>query len=145
MLPFFFALLMGCATGKHAAGSAKNKASSAKKNKSPVIIQQPKSVDCNKAVQATVRLQSQGIGKCYAKLLVHQPRLRGRLGLHLMIAEEGWVKRAKVTTNTTNDRVLAQCVRKFGRTLSFPKGCSGSVTFHFNLDPSKAVRKIQRK
>ena len=140
-----FSLLFGCSAGKHKAKRGKNSSKSAKQTK-PLVIQQPSQpVNCDKMIKAIVQSRSGGVQKCYTQRLVRRPRMRGRVGLSLHIDEGGWVKRSNVTTNTTRDRSLEKCVKSIGYQLSFPQGCSGTVTFYFALEPSKTARKIEQK
>ncbi len=83
-------------------------------------------------VVRTIKTRIRAIKACYEKQLRRNPTLKGKVTVQFTIQERGNVTGISVTTNTTNDPQLAQCVTQtVGRFRFNPGPEGGSVTFSY--------------
>ena len=83
-------------------------------------------------VVRTIKTRIRAIKACYEKQLRRNPTLTGKVTVQFTIQPRGNVTGIKVTTNTTNDSQLAQCVTAtVGRFRFNPGPEGGSVTFAY--------------
>lgn len=70
---------------------------------------------------------------CYLAALARDPELHGRVVVHFVVEEDGWVRVAKVAKGTELPDDVASCVAAQFVGLAFPSPEGGRVQVHYPI------------
>jgi outer membrane biosynthesis protein TonB len=84
-----------------------------------------------------IRARAACIRRCYEDALARNPAIAGRVSVRFVVAEDGWVRRARVERDETGDSAFAECVARQLVGLAYPAPDGGPVTviYPFTFSP----------
>ena len=138
---FLFLLVMSACSAKQDVASFPRRSSGVRSTPKNTQVFAPAKgkAKCQKDINQLARQHSTSVLACYSKRLAYNPGMRGRLVVALKVSERGSVSESRVTTNSTNDKFLASCVRANALTWGFPKSCPGWISLPFKLEPGRQL------
>ena len=84
-------------------------------------------------IMRPVRTRAACFRACYLAALARDPELHGRVVVHFVVEEDGWVRVAKVAKGTELPDDVASCVAAQFVGLAFPSPEGGRVQVHYPI------------